>query len=936
MSQHKLNTAQFKAITHQDGPLLIVAGAGTGKTTVITEKIKYLTETGVSPDQIVALTFTDKAVGEMIERLDQVMPYGYEEPWIHTFHTFGQRLLKYEGLEIGLNPAFKVMSQPEQWLLMHKHLFELELDYYRPLGNPTKFISALVGVISRLQDEDIGPDEFRVFAAQKISSAKTPEEATEANRLEEVAHVYTHYQQLKANEALLDFGDLISYSLKLFRTRPQILAKYQQKFVHFLVDEFQDTNYAQYQLIKLLCPPEQNRNITVVGDDSQSIYRFRGAAISNILSFMDDYPKATQVILTNNYRSTQQILDGAYSLIRQNDPETLEAKLGISKNLKAISKDHKLPAPEVLEFQTDQNELAFVVNQIIKLINEGYRFQDIAIIARSHAQLDPYSSALKQEAIPFQRVGSKGLFDQEEITHLLNFLQILVNPDDSPVLFKLLSTPPHELSASLLLDSIGKARKTSKSLWQVLQESGIESTHLELINQFREKSLGAPPSKLLLDYLTESNTLSHLTMSETVDNLIKLKNINLFLTYLARLEQSNQEGKLPDILGQLEQMIEAGDNPAQAQIEDIDAVTITTAHSSKGLEFPVVFMVSLVAGRFPSYNRRDPIEIPDELLKERLPAANNTAEERRLFYVGLTRAKRLLYLSFARDYGGVRKRKPSGFLAETNYLWQTNTEQSPARLTQSPKIKQTFVSPEFKLEHTSYSQIDTYKSCPLKFKYRYILRIPAEPNHTLSFGQTIHNTLNDFHQLEMAGHQPNLDTLMSLYQDHFIEAGYLSAEHKQTRKNKGKESLEKYYKEYSKLLGQPKYLERSFSLNIDGVVVRGKIDRIDQLESGGFRVIDYKTGSLQKKSQVDKDPQLSIYALAATESLKLLIEKLGLYFIDDNELVETTRTLTQMNKLKSSLKKDIEAIKTSNFEAKPGIHCRYCEFAKICPSAYKE
>src|SRR3990172_5194624 len=258
-----LNPEQLKAVTHGDGSLLIIAGAGTGKTKVITHRIAHLIEKGVNPNQILALTFTEKAAGEMEERVDRLVPYGYSNVWISTFHSFGDRVLRDNVLEIGLTPDFKVLSEAERIIFLQDNLFELPLNYYRPLGNPTKYLSAVAGLISRLKDEDVGPEEYVAYAEELKKSE------AELIQQDELAKTYAKYQELMARHGYMDFGDQVVLPLKLFRTRPHILKRYQEKFRYILVDEFQDTNYAQFELVRLLA--ERHKNITVVADDDQCL-----------------------------------------------------------------------------------------------------------------------------------------------------------------------------------------------------------------------------------------------------------------------------------------------------------------------------------------------------------------------------------------------------------------------------------------------------------------------------------------------------------------------------------------------------------------------------------------------------------------------------------------------------------------------------------------
>jgi DNA helicase-2/ATP-dependent DNA helicase PcrA len=307
-----LNKEQLEAVVHREGPLLIIAGAGTGKTTVITKRIAWLLSEGLAKTgEILALTFTDKAANEMQERVDILVPYGYTDIWISTFHAFGDRLLRENALVAGLNPDFKVLTRPEVAVFFREHLFEFDLSYYRPLSDPRRFIEALVSLFSRAKDEDISPKEYFEFAQDLILKAKQNPQDTaaeeEAMQQTEIAKAYGKYQELLNKDGLVDFGNQFYLALRLLREHPLILKKYQEQFKYILVDEFQDTNYAQYQLVKLLA--SKNRNITVTGDDDQCIYRFRGAAYSNLLNFIEDFRDAKQVSIIHNYRSHQAILD---------------------------------------------------------------------------------------------------------------------------------------------------------------------------------------------------------------------------------------------------------------------------------------------------------------------------------------------------------------------------------------------------------------------------------------------------------------------------------------------------------------------------------------------------------------------------------------------------------------------------------------------------
>src|SRR5258708_6943410 len=376
-SDKKLNKEQLQAIRHGSGPLLIIAGAGTGKTTVITERVKYLIEKGLAkPEEILALTFTEKAVREMEERIDVALSYGYTNMWVLTFHSFCERVLRQQALHIGLDPRFKLTSEAETTQLIRKNLFKFKLNYFRPLGNPYKFIGGMIQHFSRLQDEDINPQDYLKWAT------RLRKDAVEVKKYKELASAYKTYEELKIKNGLMDFGDLITKTLKLLRDRPNILKEYQKQFKYILIDEFQDTNYSQNKLAILLANKEQN--INVVGDDDQSVYRFRGAAVSNIIQFRKNFTKTKVVVLTKNYRSTQEILDRSYDLIQHNNPDRLEVVEGINKKL--IS-ERKEVGTKVSFIHADrvENEVDEVAKEILRQAQDhGYDFKDIAILVRAN------------------------------------------------------------------------------------------------------------------------------------------------------------------------------------------------------------------------------------------------------------------------------------------------------------------------------------------------------------------------------------------------------------------------------------------------------------------------------------------------------------------------------------------------------------------------
>ncbi|MFC1632669.1 ATP-dependent helicase [Patescibacteria group bacterium] len=679
-----LNAEQKTAVQHKEGPLLIVAGAGTGKTTVIARRVAWLIESQkVDPERILALTFMDKATAEMEDRVNDLLPLGYPDLWINTFHAFGERVLKEVALEVGLNPGFKLLSEPEQWLFIRKHLFDFKLDYYRPLGNPSRFIRALAHHFSRAKDEDISSAQYLEYADKlaadfkktKLKGEEKDALEEEVKKTKELASAYDTYQKLLIEEGLMDFGDLITNTLHVLRTRKSILERYRKQFEYILVDEFQDTNYAQYQLVKLLAAPKNN--ITVVGDDDQSIYKFRGAAVSNILSFQKDYPKAKSVVLTNNYRTTQKILDAAYKSISNNNPDRLETKLKIDKKLKSQQGTGQKPAH--LAAETVEQEAAMTVKEIVSLKdkNKKRNWKDFAILVRANSHAEPFLKLLAARNIPFQFYAARGLYAKPEVTDLIAYLRVLTDLRDSVSIYRLMSSELFEIPVTDTIRLINLARTRNLSLYEILEgvneiekisEQGTDEIDrmMHIINEHIDLSRKHTVGQLLYKFVEDTGKLKEWLGEADLDSTTRVMNVNQFFKRVLAFEQAAEDKTVRSFIDELNLLMEAGENPAPANPEEgPDAVSVMTIHGSKGLEFPVVFVANLVKERFPGRKRNEELPLPQKLIEEEVPEEEpHLQEERRLFYVAMTRAKEKLYLTTAQDYGGARLKKVSPFIEE--------------------------------------------------------------------------------------------------------------------------------------------------------------------------------------------------------------------------------------------------------------------------------
>ncbi len=968
----KLNEAQKAAVTHESGPLLIVAGAGTGKTTVLTRRYVWLMqEKELKTDNIVAVTFTEKAAQEMEDRVLEMLPVGAYDFWIHTFHGLCQRILEEHALEIGIPNTFRLVSETDAWLILKRRFEELPLDHYRPLGNPVKFLQALLRHISRAKDEGITPDRYVEFAENCKLDGDSEIVLGERKRLKELADVYAAYQKILRDEGVMDFGDLIMETLRLFKERPMVLEKYRKQFKYLLVDEFQDTNWAQYELIKLLAEPE--RNITVVGDDDQAIYKFRGASLANILQFKDDYKDTKTVALIDNYRSHQEVLDTAYKFISKNNPNRLEVSLadeGLDKKLKAF-----LGEGAQVQMHWDasiQQEAEWVADDIAARHSEKLSWSDVAILIRSNDDAIPFVQALEIRGVPYKFFALRGLYTKPVVVDVISLLTILARPHDNTVFWRLLHLPSLPISQNSILKLVKHAEKKGISLYEATREARIflkdspeELGRMEnlfnILEKLAETARRDTPLSVLHTALEETGYLAHILKLSEKDKVENINYLNELVSRIRRYEFSTNSPNVKEFVDELRLEIDSGEQGALHQDAEggPDMVRVMTVHASKGLEFDTVYMVSLVDQRFPTRRRSEAIPLPDGLVQERLQEGDaHIEEERRLFYVGMTRAKRRLVLTGAKSYGGARDKKPSQFVLETGleapeapYREEVNTKDLLAPKRQTPEteawrevfpIKRRF----------SFTQLVAYKNCPLQYKFAHIYRIPVLGSYQKSFGQSVHLALQIILSKHMErsgtkqvslfeapgktqkqdGFTVSVEEALEIYKESWIDAWYPDRKLHDEYYREGKEAIKRFVAENQKYPPKVKALEQGFDWSLGEHSIKGKIDRIDEVEDG-IEIIDYKTGEWKegKKAELTDKEQLWLYQLAS-EARGLNVKSLKYNFIRSG-VIETVPLLEGEEKIKfqETLLDRMNEIMKSSFPATPSMFlCKFCDFKHIC------
>ncbi len=625
-----LNERQREAAETIDGPVLVFAGAGSGKTRALTYRIAYMVrERQIAPDGILAVTFTNKAANEMKERITRLIGDDARGIWAGTFHSICARLLRRHGEEIGIAPNFVIYDETDQTALIKQavSLADIDAEAYTP--------TRIRWAISSGKNELLDPQGY-------ARARKGPFD-------EVVARVYSRYQQALRENNALDFDDLLVKTVELLKSRPQVLAKLQDRFRYVLVDEYQDINYAQYELVRLLSAREGN--ICVVGDDDQSIYGWRGANVGLILSFQSDNPNTRVVKLEQNYRSTQKILDCAHAVICQNK-DRAEKRLwtdnGAGDNL------------VVYEAVNEEEEAAYAAGVIARqVLNSGMRYSDYAVLYRTNAMSRNLESAMRERAIPYTVVGGMSFYDRGEIKDLAAYLKVVYNPEDSISLRRIINKPARSIGDGTVSRLTQIAHAEGVSLLEACRLAGDESDlrkaqkeavlHFHsMIRRLRADAEEMTVPEIVKAVLHRSGYEDALRATGKADDADRAETLGELVTDAVKYEQSADE---PSLGGFLERLALLSDLDKTEELGN--SVSLMTLHASKGLEFPVVFIVGMEEGIFPHER-----SMGDEF---------ELAEERRLFYVGLTRAQRMVYISHAQGrtiYGSPQRMKPSRFLRD--------------------------------------------------------------------------------------------------------------------------------------------------------------------------------------------------------------------------------------------------------------------------------
>lgn len=997
----ELNPSQKQAVDTLEGPVMVVAGPGTGKTQILSLRIaNILKTTDTDPGSILALTFTESGVKSMRSRLFSLIGTPAYYVRMHTFHGFCSDLIRQYPEYFTLNPDLQPLSDLDRFNLIQQILDQHPFDYIKPANSPYYYAHALLSGIHNLKHEGITPADYQSILASwekdtvaleasspRGSKTKIAALKKDLGKNRELLEVYIFYQQALLNLGRIDFEDMINFTLKALSDHPDLLITLQEQFQYFLVDEYQDTNSAQNRVVDLLASYWGDQaNVFVVGDSNQSIFRFQGASLENILQFTDRYKNARLITLTDNYRSPQDILDAAAAVVKNNRTR-LDTVLKM--DLPALkSHQPKAALVRLAQFTSDVAEDYFIVTSIKKLLAKGVTPGDIAVIFRQNRDADRLISLLEKYNIPVKYQGNTSILADPHLIQLLTLLTSisrLSSSTENVDFFTLLNYPFFNLDP---LDILKLTRAASQNklnpadllladppdLSAIISDPAPFKKLLSDLSRWSKDSLSKTLPDFLYQLVLEAGFLTYLESHPSAS--VKLNRLHTFISFASACYQQDPSLSLSSFLSQLDLLVKHNLPLNEAEITaDQNAVVFTTAHKSKGMEWSYCFLYQCIDGKWGNVTNRELIKLAPGILKfQSLDNLEKNEDERRLFYVALTRAKsEVTVTSSAKYFQSSRSRDafPSLFVSEIPAslakvvnpapyeakLKSDLTSLFPPPVAASPSDNEaaflrSLLSDNF---HLSASALNTYLQCPYRFKLQYLIRVPLEEHPTLHFGSAVHKALELFYRAYLnSGTCPPEDDLLSFF-DRDLSARPLSPAEKATRLKHGRRLLQAYYRLNKDCLAPPLFLEKWFGgryrrLLLDDISLQGKVDRIDLIDPRKklIRLIDYKTGQLKTLGQIEgstKDSdgsnkrQLVFYKLLADldPHFDYTVAEIQLDYVEAPlEIGRFHRhtiavTPAEVNSLKQEIRrvmKDITALKfpkTTDYSL-----CQNCPFSRHC------
>ena len=957
---------QLEAIEQVHGPVLVVAGAGTGKTTVLTQRIARLIRGGhARPDEILAVTYTKNSAEEMRQRVARDLS-GSDLGGLQvtTFHDYCFGLLNRN------DRGFGVVDDKDLWIILRKRIPELNLDHFVRAANVGQFLHDLLEFMRRCQDELVGPEKYAAYVARlqngglpvpRVSKSKDVESLSDEEvlgRCREISSVFTAAEKILRDKNLGTFGHMITRAHDLLHEDEALLAGEQKRTRFILVDEFQDANVAQIKILQKLAGEE--RNVFAVGDPDQAIYRFRGASSAAFALFQHHFAGSKLVVLEKNRRSTTPVLQSAFALIAKN-PDALAVANGstsryqrsplVSARDEAAEREGKnlpsLPVEVVAALRTVECSDLVPTLQALKRQTRG-EWRDFAVLYRQHLHRDEIAAELAEQGIPFS-IENMDVMDTSGVRDLFACLGAVVSENDGASLFRVAALPQFTIDPQKLQADIKAVPKDARKwgMAGVLAEMQGGPPVLELLQNTREEiaAVGANSYQALGIILRRFGLKRDSPPLQAV------------MKFVSEWEQKpiTETGKMAELLEYLEYFREAGGGiflPA----EPGNAVRLMTAHTAKGLEFNHVFLLRANANSFPKSFKEALVEFPRDLrdADSITPGDDKVLheqEERRLFYVAMTRARDSLTI-YAKEGTG-KDKTPAGFLRDLlkhpglgRYL-----RQRPARGSQTGMFEEAAApsavsrigewvarKPDTDLsKRLSASAVQRYETCPLQFKLEREWKIPLEVPAALQYGAAMHRVLRAYYESVREGRPMAEQPLVEMLQADLAGAGIQDKYQRELYEKQGTEQIKGFLLACERTPApRVLHLEEPFEMRNGDTTLAGRIDRIDQLESGRVVITDYKTGKPQTPEDADQSLQLSIYALAVRAKWGYEVDRLVFYNLTENSAVTTRRSELQLQEAKLKVAEVAEKIADGRFEGKTGFHCNFCPYRNLCPRTEKK
>jgi DNA helicase-2/ATP-dependent DNA helicase PcrA len=965
---------QREAIEHVHGPMLVIAGAGTGKTSVLTQRIERLVREGHAyPHEILALTYTKNAANEMRERVRSLL--GGKEVNAATFHDYCLDMLR------RVHKDFGVLDDKDLWIYLRRRIRELHLEHYVRAANVAQFLNDLLEFVSRCHDELVTPEKYAQYVERlerkevpipRVAKSKNILEDEEVlGRCREIARVFTTMERWLAEENLGTFSHMISRAHALLHDDENVLTEARARARFILADEFQDANFAQIQILARLAGAEAN--IFAVGDPDQSIYRFRGASSAAFELFDRYFPQAKRVVLEKNRRSTTPILRSAFALIDKNPPvfshqpnnrhanaafAHKRIPLQSAREEESARAGTPLPSPKVsaVVLTTKDTEGPDVVGFIRDAQKKPRcKWSDFGILYRSHYHRDDVVHELAEAGIPFV-IESMDISDTPEARDLFACLNAIVSSGDDVSLFRVAALPRFRVNPEELRQVMRSIAHDNREGQVVPLSAALDRVDggadvLAAVQYTREEIRGRKAkARAALEILVKQFAL---------DASSPILQAALHFVNEWEKKKINQTTELEELVDYLALFREAGGViPLEAQ-ETENAVRLMTVHGAKGLEFPHVFILRANSGSFPCSYRETLVAFPKELrdpdsVTEADDQTLHKEEERRLFYVAMTRARDSLHI-YSKQGKGKLNKNPDGYmreLIEEKSLgpWLTAI---PARGTQTsldifaeaslayPAESQTnlwFELPVLAGLHTrlSASAVDTYERCGLQFKLERDWRLSAKPAAAMQYGAAIHRILKTYFDSVNLGRAKTDDELIELFRLDLAEAKIQETYQHELYERQGIAQLREFLAAARTLpSAQVLHTEQPFEIRVGPTSVVGRIDRVDRRPDGSVAIVDYKTGKARDQENADESLQLSLYAIAAKEKWGYTVGALIFYNLEENVAVTTARNEAQLLGARSRVEAAAQGITDGRFVARTGMHCNFCAYRSLCPEKEK-